>query len=255
MKSGIEIAAQMYTVREYTKTEKDIAATLEKIKEIGYDCIQVSAFGPCRPEFLRDELQKNGLTVCATHVPYQRITEDTDNVIKEHKIIGAKYVGLGYRETRDPEFVKTVLSELEPAAKKIKDAGLQFVYHNHNLEFLRLENGKTAMEYFLENTGDEFGLLPDAYWLQYAGLSPVKFITDNADRIKVIHFKDMKVGEDGAPQMAEVFEGNMDYRSIYDACVKCGVEYVAVEQDNCYGLDPFECLKRSRDNIKNILGV
>ena len=39
------IAAQMYTAREFTKTTKDAAASLKKVREIGYEAVQISAFG------------------------------------------------------------------------------------------------------------------------------------------------------------------------------------------------------------------
>lgn len=249
------IAAQTFTVRAFTDTEDGIARALSKIKSLGYDCIQVSAFGPYRVEFLRDKLLECGLTVCATHVPYQRLLEETERVIEEHKTIGAKYVGLGFRRITTLSDAQKIVEDLLPVAERIADSGLQFVYHNHQTEFLKLENGQTAMQYFLENTPPTFGLLPDVYWLQYAGMSPVRFIGENADRIKVVHFKDMTVGADATPKMAEIFEGNMDFRAIFDACVDCGVEYIAVEQDDCYGKDPFACLETSRKNIKTYLGI
>ena len=37
---------------------------------------------------------------------------------------------------------------------------------------------------------------------------------------------------------------------ILNACDDAAVEYGFVEQDNCYGEDPFACLKRSYDYFK-----
>ena len=252
-----EIAAQLYTVREFTKTEEDIAKTLKKIKEIGYDSVQVSAFGPYRTEFLRDALAENALTACATHTPYERIVGETEKVIAEHKILGIPYIGLGYRRLGSLAATETFLKELLPAAEKIADGGLKFVYHNHHWEFVRLENGQTVMEYFLEHTSPEiFGLLPDCYWLQVSGINPERFLVENKDRIGVIHLKDMRIAkEDGAQRYAEIFEGNMDYISVYAAAERAGVKYAAVEQDECYGRDSFESLKISRENIRARLGV
>ena len=41
-----EIALTLYTVRDFCQTEKDLLHTLNKIKKIGYDAIQVSSIGP-----------------------------------------------------------------------------------------------------------------------------------------------------------------------------------------------------------------
>lgn len=257
MKNDLQIAAQLFTVRAFTQDEKGIAATLAKVKSIGYDCVQVSAFGPCRPEFLRDELEQNGLIACATHTPYERIIGDTDAVIAEHTILGIRNIGLGWRCYKTKAEAEQFLADILPAARKIRDAGLQFVYHNHQWEFLRMENGQTVMDYYLENTSpSEFGLLPDMYWLQFAGISPQKFLRENADRISVIHLKDMRIAaEDGTPRFAPVFEGNMDYVSICEAASAVGVRVAAVEQDDCYGEDPFEALRRSREHIRERLGL
>lgn len=245
------IAAQLYTVRAFTQTEESIAETLRKVKEAGYDSVQISAFGKCGTDFLADILARNELTVCATHTPYERIVGDTEAVIAEHLRIGAPCVGLGFRRVQSLAEGENFIKEMTPAAKKIRDAGLRFVYHNHQWEFIRLDGGITFMEYYLENTSaEEFGLLPDMYWLQYAGVSPAKFLLEHADRIDVIHLKDMQPdAESGVQKFCEVGEGNMDYADILSAAAKAGVRFAAVEQDDCYGKDPFDCLARSRKNL------
>ena len=44
-----EIALTLYTVRDFSQTEKDLLNTLRKIKKIGYDAIQVSSIGQINP--------------------------------------------------------------------------------------------------------------------------------------------------------------------------------------------------------------
>ena len=36
-----------------------------------------------------------GLSICATHIPYERIINDSDRVINEHKLWNCRYAGLG----------------------------------------------------------------------------------------------------------------------------------------------------------------
>ena len=59
----MKLAAQLYTIHDYTKTEADIERSLYKIKEIGYNAIQISAFGPYRTPWLADLLKKLELAV------------------------------------------------------------------------------------------------------------------------------------------------------------------------------------------------
>jgi len=251
----MEIAAQLYTIREFTKTPGDVRSALKKIAEIGYKSVQVSGFGPIEPQLLKEYLDENKLTVCATHMPFDRIINDTDKLIEEHKLWNCKYIGLGsmpgeYKKDKASydEFIKII----RPAAEKIRAAGLKFLYHNHRCEFARIDGDMNGMEYLAQNLpADICGFLVDFYWVQAGGGMPVEFIERYADRLHIVHFKDMTVSDD-AIEMAEIGRGNMDYKPIYDACIRAGVEVAAVEQDKCR-TDPFECLKTSLDNIKKFM--
>ncbi len=250
------VAAQLYTVREQMKTPEQIADGLRRIKQIGYSSVQVSGIGKIEPEHLKDLLDQNGLTVCATHIPWDRMENDLDALINEHKIINCKYVGLGsmppkYRADKDGyiQFAK----EASIVGRKLRDCGLQFIYHNHAFEFMKFD-GKTGLEILFEETDPEaFHFEIDTYWIQAGGANPVSWIRKVAGRMEVIHFKDMGNAGDRVPIMAEVGEGNLEWPEIINACRDTGVEYAAVEQDVCQR-DPFESLAISYQNLE-ILGL
>lgn len=127
----------------------------------------------------------------------------------------------------------------EPA-KKLRDAGLQFVYHNHKLEFERYD-GRTAMDLLLEETDpDAFHFELDTYWAQAGGADPAAWVRKLDGRMKVVHLKDMAIVQD-AQHFAEIGEGNMNWDAILDACRAIGMEWYIVEQDVCRR-DPFESL-------------
>ena len=51
---------------------------------------------------------------------------------------------------------------------------------------------------------------------------------------------------EGNSKMVPSGEGTeMDYPAILKACVDTGVKYGFIEQDDCGGQDPFDCMKRS----------
>ncbi len=54
--------------------------------------------------------------------------------------------------------------------------------------------------------------------------------------------------KNGAPTMAEVLNGNMNFDRILEACDKAGIIWHMVEQDTCPG-NPFDSLKMSYDNL------
>ena len=66
-------------------------------------------------------------------------------------------------------------------------------------------------------------------------------------RVNVIHLKDM-IWKDGQQKMAEVMEGNLNWQGIIESAKASNVKYAMVEQDDCYGADPFECLRTSYKN-------
>ena len=56
-----QIAAQLYTLRDFTQTQGDIAKTMKRVKEIGYDAVQCSALGPIAPEELKKIVDGEGV--------------------------------------------------------------------------------------------------------------------------------------------------------------------------------------------------
>ena len=57
---------------------------------------------------------------------------------------------------------------------------------------------------------------------------------------------------DGEKRFAPVGSGILDFEKITEAAIAAVTEAAFVEQDNCYGDDPFECLKKSYDYLKSI---
>ena len=139
------IAAQMYTVRDFTKTISDIAESVKKVKAIGYDAMQVSGFGPIDPAELKQIADDNGIEICATHIGFDRMRDDTQAVIDEHLLWNCKYPAIGslppsYREDGEAGYIRFAKDASE-VGRKLADAGLTFAYHNHNFEF---QNSATA---------------------------------------------------------------------------------------------------------------
>jgi len=72
--AGSVIAAQMYNLREFTKTRDGLVDALKKVADIGYEAVQLSAIGVELPaKEMKTLLDEAGLTVCCTHIPFARI--------------------------------------------------------------------------------------------------------------------------------------------------------------------------------------
>ena len=91
----MELGAQLFTLRDYCKTIPDFAETLKKVADMGYRTVQVSGTCAFEADWLKTELEKNGLRCVLTHTAMDKIRDRTAQVIEEHRTFGAKYVGIG----------------------------------------------------------------------------------------------------------------------------------------------------------------
>lgn len=246
-----KIAAQLYTVRDYTKTPDDIKRTLEKVRAIGYESVQLSALGPMDPAELRKACDDLGLSICSTHISFDRMLDDLPGVIADHQAYGCKYPGVGGMSGRyngTEEAYRAFAKDASEVGRKLKEAGMTFVYHNHSQEFQHF--GETrGMDILFDDSTADFTFELDTYWVQHGGASPVAWINKCAGRIGVIHFKDMRIKSDRTQYYCEVGRGNLDWAGIIAACEAAKIEWYIVEQDVCEGC-PFDSLKISFDNLK-----
>ena len=242
------IGAQLYTVRDFCKTEEEFNTSLSKIKNIGYSAIQLSGVGPIPAKRIKEIADSYNLEIMCTHKSITDFTDNLEQVIEDHRIFDCDIVGIGAMPYDYWNRVEEFIDIINPIAKKLKEAGLQFAYHNHAFEFGKM-NGRHKMDYILENTDpEEFKFIVDVYWLAIAGIDPAEFLEKLGDRIAAIHFKDLTMEENSAI-MAEVMEGNLNWNKIIAACEKIDAKYILVEQDNCQR-DPFDCLETSYKNLK-----
>lgn len=244
-----QLAVQMYTLREFAKTPKDLAETLAKVKKIGYDSVQMS--GTCEVPYteLHKMLEDNGLTCCATHIPFELMRDNPGKVIEDHYAIQCKYPAIGGLPGvyQNAEGYAKFAKEATEVGKKLAEGGLHFGYHNHAFE-LETYNGRTGLATLYEDSDPKyFKAEIDTYWVQHGGGDPAAWIDKLKGRIPLVHLKDMTV-RGGNPIMAEVGEGNMNWPHILEACKRAGVEWYIVEQDTCER-DPFESLAISLKNL------
>ncbi len=251
-----KLAVQLYTVREFTKTESDFAATLEKISKIGYRAVQISAVGCMNGEApavdavkARRMLDDHGLKCIATHRGWAQLAEAPEAEIEFHRTLGCDYAAIGgmapeYRQAKAAGYRKFI-EESRPILRQFKEAGIVFGYHNHAHEFERAGQGRETLYDILIEEGDELlNLEVDVYWVAHAGANPQRIIERARGRVPVIHFKDKEVVDPDGPVMAAIGEGNLDWDHLIPACEQAGVQWYAIEQDVCRR-DPFDCLRSS----------
>ena len=243
----MKIGAQMYTVRDYCKDLNSFADTLAKLADMGFKVVQVSGTCAYEGEWLNEQLKKNGLECAITHNPYNEIINDTAALIEKHKKFGCEFIGLG-GIGRKEKTIQDFIADAIPAAKAIKEAGLRFSYHNHSEEFFKVDGTNELEKMMAVFTPDELAFTLDTHWAHAAGADPIQWMKKLKGRIPCIHLKDIDlyIGENGRElRYGIVGKGNMNFEGILAAADESDVKYGLIEQDDCYGADPFECLKES----------
>ncbi len=243
----MKIGAQLYTVMEFCQNLNDFSESLKKVADIGYQYIQVS--GTCKydPSWLNERLCENGLECVITHNPADRITGEPLALAHEHDVFGCRYVGLGgYGYGDEPaDDLQAFIRNYKQPAKILAENGKYLMYHNHFGEFKHINNQPIIAHLAKEFSAAEMGFTLDTYWVQVAGADPAYWLEKLGGRVPCIHLKDCKFDR----QMAVIGEGNINFDRVFEKAESAGTEYMLVEQDDCYGEDPFECLKRSFNNL------
>ena len=250
-----QVAAQLYTVRDSCRTAADLAITAARLRGIGYTAVQVSGIGPIPEAEVVRIMAGEGLVICATHEPADRILHEPEACIERLQALGCgltayphpKGVNLGSREE-----VLGLIAALARAGERFAAAGLRLGYHNHACEFVRFDDTTVLEAIFARTDPRHLVAELDTYWVQYGGGDPVAWCEKLRGRLPFIHLKDYGFTAANQPVFAEIGAGNLDWPRLIAAAERAGCEWFIVEQDVCPG-DPFESLRRSFEHIRTHL--
>src|SRR5271167_2439693 len=251
---GIPVGIQLYSVNQ--ALQSDPAGTLQKLRRIGYRNVESAGFGGLSAKEFRRLLDDAGLACPSAHLDFMNGNIEI-NFADAHAL-GAHYAvssilrrGSGELPKMDPAFSKyaefmraMTLEDAKQTADlanrigaKAKQAGLQYAYHNHFMEFVDLGHGVVAYDVLLKETDPELVAFEiDCGWMKVAGHDPVHYFRTHPHRFPMIHVKDFLVAgqKDAAPGTrfgTELGHGFIDYRPIFAASKHKGLKYYFVEQE------------------------
>lgn len=245
-----QIVAQLYTVRDHLKTPRDIASSLKEVRRIGYEAVEASGLGPIENDELRRMLDGEGLVCASTHETPSEV------IVEKPEAVAERLAALGCTMTAFPHPGKhplSTLAEVEQLARKLDRAGevlrshgLVLGYHNHNLEFARIQ-GRTILDWLFERTKPQNLVSEmDTYWVQAGGGDPVAWIRKLSGRLPSIHLKDYGYEIGKGVVFEEIGSGNLDWKAIIPEAQKAGCRWFIVEQDAHFAKDdPFLSLQMS----------
>jgi sugar phosphate isomerase/epimerase len=141
------------------------------------------------------------------------------------------------------EYVKS----FNKIGKTCLDAGLDFAFHSHKVEWKKVTGGDVMMDIFLQETDPKLVTFEiDLGWAIAAGADPIAYFKKYPGRFQLCHVKDITADK----KPCVVGEGTIDFRPIFAAARKEGVKYFIVEQDGAP--DPFNNVAASAKFIKNL---
>ena len=268
---ALPIAVQVYSVRD--NAAKDLRATLQEIKNMGYDGVEFAGLYDNKPADIKAMCAEIGLTPISAHVPYLDMVKDPEGVLSAYAEIGCSYVVIPYLT---PEFrpgeekFGEVIENAKMLGKKANELGMTLLYHNHDFEFIKL-NGKYALDILYEEVpADLLQTELDTCWVNVGGEVPADYIRKYAGRCPVVHLKDFfgsksddmyeLIGiQSTAPKRPSDFEfrpvgaGLQNFPEILKSAEESGANWVVVEQDKpSMGLTALESIKKSIDYLKSI---
>lgn len=246
-----KFAAQLYTLRN--ELQKDFPGVLRDLKKMGWSAVQIDGLQGYSAEEISSALKETQLKVAGMHIGVDRMTNDLDAVLEEAHLFGTKDFFCHYleQEMQNIAGYRQVKEELLDVARKLTPFGYRVGYHNHDFEFNTMVEGKVALEYLLEPEGNQF-IYPeiDTYWVKKAGYDPLTFIKKYANRMPILHLKDMT--NDEKKDFAAIGTGSIDFKPILKWGEQNGVEWYAVEQDYCPNDDPMASLELSLKNLMDM---
>jgi len=249
MTQKLPVALQLYTVRDHTKD--DMAGTLRKVAQMGYQGVELAGYGNLTREQLKEVIDETGLQVVAVHTNLPRLQNELDDLAAEAEVFGHKFVVLGSAPADlrgSAANWQQTAQTLDAIGAKLREKNLQLCYHNHAFEFEENYDGAAALDILFDNS-DAQNLQSelDSYWVEKGGQSAVAYIQKYANRLPLLHIKDMSTNI----EFREIGNGTFDWPEIFAAAEATGVKYYIVEQDTCPG-DSLASVQLSIDNLRKM---
>jgi sugar phosphate isomerase/epimerase len=242
-----QVGAQLYTVRDHLRNSTAFAHSIQRLKTIGYSAVELFPFETVSDQEIAKICADSGITIAAAHVPGDVLLKRPEAIVAKLRTFGAALAAYPFPAGGDLSSrseVERLGDLLEQSAKVLEQAGLTLAYHNHAMEFARLDG--EFVYAIIRQRAPALAFELDVYWAQYGGMNPERLIREFGSKLISLHLKDFGVSakHDKPPFMTEVGQGNLDFRTLIDEAERTGCQWFIVEQDFTPG-DPFESLERS----------
>ena len=251
-------AVQQFMLGTVLNNQRQAADTLGKIKEAGYDGIELCSFMIHPTPFAVKLLTKaagmpvgnggnlpwpalvrdSGLEVPAVHQYLDAIEKDPEAAIRECSDFGTDTLvitGMYRFDYSQKQNILDLAARLNRAGEYLRESGIRLLYHNHNAEFLPVEPGVSAYHLLQQETDPEYVNFEfDSYWCADAGCDPLAEMERLGSRMRLWHINDRGCRKASFTPIfkmdsMELGTGTMNLPAMAEQAAKNGCETVILE--------------------------
>ena len=273
---------------------KDAAGTLAKLAAIGYGYVEAFSMNIGQNASLdvagfKKSLADAGLGCPSGHFPFGFVA--TEKALDDASALGVKFAVSSVLPPEPPKGaeIMAVMQKMNhltaddfkrmaalantqfrvrlESGHEIGESagrhGLEYAYHNHNIEFRKLDSGETGYDILLKETDPKLVKLEvDAGWMAAGGADTVGLIAANANRVRLLHFKDFstitppinELGGAASGHIVDLGTGVVPLKAAYRAARKAGVKYFIVDHDPPFqGKTALEAAKVDYDYVAGLM--
>jgi sugar phosphate isomerase/epimerase len=270
----LPLALQLYSVRQLLPT--DYQGTLKEIGALGYREVEAAGYFNHSATEVKQAMNDAGLKLVSAHYSSDDLHKNFDQILLFNKELGVEYIVCSSPRLKDPSRVANMspqekanpytlddwrwnADEFNHLGEKVNAAGLKFGYHNHINEFHKTDGVVPYVELMRLTDPSKVTMELDCGWVIVGGGDPVEYLRNYPTRISMLHVKDFKRSDTAPsntnrPEIAELGQGTIDYRTIFQQAAKAGnIKHCFVEQE-AFNVAPMESLKIDADYMRK-LGV
>jgi len=228
------LSIQLYSLRSMG----DLDLILDSVAQAGYRHVETIGAHLDDAASTAARLKARGLDVSSSHVGMPALRERPDALIEACRTLGCDQLFMPAvpQEQRDMDGAgwRALGKELAQMAERTGKQGVRLGYHNHHWEMKAKEGTRTALDLLFEAAeGSPLTWEADVAWLVRGGVEPKARLERYKDRLVAAHVKDIAAAGQNEDQdgWADVGSGVLDWRDLWQACVRSGAKWMVVEHD------------------------
>lgn len=227
MSNRLQPALQLWTVR--TLVERNLAQTMQQIRAVGYDAIEIYGDGPTHFADMAAALRQSGLRCISAHVPFETLRTELPRVVAGLRLMGCStaIVPAFDRDLRDtPDRALRLAANLNHIGANLRDAGITFAYHNEDYDFAPLGDSTLWDALVAQTDGTLVKLQLDVFTATFMGRDPISLMQQHAPRLISLHVCDMR-----DRRYVPIGQGELNWLLLLSTAARTSTQWLIVEHD------------------------